>query len=95
MRASGIFCRHRFLSSPNTGFGLGWFSTASFQSLGPWLKASRLPGTLARHISPNRVHFRVLAEPLRYGLAFRFQLLSTVGLSPPQFLSTTGWLTSA
>ena len=59
------------------------------------LKASRIHGTLARRIPPNRVHFGVLTEPLYYGLAFHFQLLSTVGLSPPQFLSITGWLTLA
>jgi hypothetical protein len=95
MLASGIFCCHRFLSSRDAGFGLGRLTTASFQSLGRWLRASRLPGTLARRTPPNRVHYGVLAEPPRYGLAFRFQLLSTVGLSPPQFLSTTAWLTFA
>ena len=78
----------------------GWLSTCGlaavlFPKLGSWLTTSRLHGTLVRSTPPNRVHCGVLTEPLYYGLAFHFQLLSTVGLSPPQFLSITGWLTLA
>ncbi len=98
MCASGIFSRHFFFlsSSRNAGFGLGlWCRPSLSRAWALGLKASRVPGTLARHTPPNRVHFGVLTEPPYYGLAFHFQLLSTVGLSPPQFLSITGWLTLA
>src|SRR5882762_7949889 len=83
-------------SSLSAGFGLSLLWRPSlFRAWALGLKASRVPGTLARHTPPNRVHFGVLTEPPYYGLAYHFQLLSTVGLSPPQFLSITGSLTLA
>lgn len=96
MCAAGIFSRLGFFSSLSAGFGLGLSHRPSLcRAWALGLKASRIPGTLARHTPPNRVHFGVLTEPPYYGLAFHFQLLSTVGLSPPQFLSITGSLTLA
>jgi hypothetical protein len=75
-----------FFSSLSAGFGLGLLYRSSlYRAWALGLKASRVPGTLARHTPPNRVHFGVLTEPLYYGLAFHFQLLSTVGFPRRSF----------
>jgi hypothetical protein len=97
MHTSGIFCCQQLPSSLDAGLDLGLFFSDRLCSRA-WIFCSRLRASTAR--SPD-VHPTESSSlwgphgPLHYGLAFRFQLLSTVGLSPPQFLSTTGWLTSA